>query len=202
MFTLRTDAYVTRVLGETSVRGVELTFRDGRVEVVECDGLLLTGDWVPEYELSMRSGLMMDRATNGPASDTGGRTSRVGMFAVGSVTAPGAGQSQAAAGAQATANAVADYLTTGEWFRGLPIDIAAPIDWVSPALAVPLESLGRFVLSATTFRDEATIVVAQGERVLGTYPVARVTPGVPFDIPADWCSLVAPDGPDLSVRFA
>lgn len=202
VFTLHTDAYVTRVHGHDQVTGVELTYRDGRTVNLDCDGLLLTGDWVPEYELAMRSGLVMDRTTGGPAADTGGRTSRAGMFAVGSLIAPGAAAQQATANASSVANAVADYVATGEWFRGIPVDIAAPIDWVAPALAVPLESEGRFVLSATTLRDEAAVIVRQGDRVLGTYDVGSVTPGVPFDIPASWCASVAGDGPDVDVRFA
>lgn len=201
LFTLRPNAYVTRVLGTDRLTGVELTYRDGSVEHVACDTLLLTGDWVPEYELAMRAGLLMDRATGGPATDTGGRTSRKAMFATGSLTRPGARGDLATADSSAVANAVADYLATGEWFRGMPINLAAPIDWISPALAMPSESDAGFVLSATAFRDSATVAFSQGERQLGSYAVPSTAPGIPFGVPGDWCLSIDADGPEINVSL-
>ena len=61
------------------VTGVDVTYRDGRVEHITCDTVVLTGDMVPEYEVAMRSGLLIDSATKGPAVDATARTSRTGV---------------------------------------------------------------------------------------------------------------------------
>ena len=58
---------------------------DGGERAFECDGLLLTGRFVPEASLLRSAGAAMDAATQGPCIDARGRTSLSGVYAVGNV---------------------------------------------------------------------------------------------------------------------
>ena len=200
-FALRTNSYVTRILGDWRVTGVELTHRDGSVSTTSCDTVILTGDWVPEYELAMRTGLLMDRSTHGPAVDTGGRSSRKGIFAVGSVVHPATGRTESLANVDAVATAIADFVASGEWFKGQPVDAVAPLNWVAPAFAVSSETEGQFVATATTFRDEATLVLTQGVHELGRYELGPISPDQCLTFPADWCADIDPEGIEITARL-
>jgi NADPH-dependent 2,4-dienoyl-CoA reductase/sulfur reductase-like enzyme len=57
----------------------------GQRRTVECDTLVLTGDWIPDHELARSAGLDLDPGTKGPPVDTALRTSRPGVFAAGNV---------------------------------------------------------------------------------------------------------------------
>ena len=73
------------VEGTERVRGVRVRLADGGERAFECDGLLLTGRFVPEASLLRGAGATMDAATQGPCIDDRGRTSLSGVYAVGNV---------------------------------------------------------------------------------------------------------------------
>ena len=132
---LKTGAYITAITGHERVTGVDVTYRDGRVEHITCDTVVLTGDMVPEYEVAIRSGLLMDSVTKGPAVDATGRTSRAGVFALGSVVNPG--WVGGPVGARAVAHGVRRYLDEGQWPRAVEVRAGTQLQWVSPAFPLP-----------------------------------------------------------------
>ena len=56
--------------------------------MIDCDTVVLTGDWIPDHELARSAGLDIDPGTQGPVVDTALRTSRPGVFAVGNLLHP------------------------------------------------------------------------------------------------------------------
>lgn len=76
-----TGVDVAEIVGRRRVERVVLT--DGRR--IDCDTVVFTGDWIPDYELARRSGLTMDPVVKGPAVDDAFRTSRDGVFAIGNL---------------------------------------------------------------------------------------------------------------------
>ena len=78
-------AELVDVEGTDRVRGVRVRLADGRERAFECDGLLLTGRFVPEASLLRGAGAAMDADTQGPCIDARGRTSLSGVYAVGNV---------------------------------------------------------------------------------------------------------------------
>ena len=78
-------ATVLDVEGESRVEAVTIETRDGATVRLDCDGLLLTGRFVPEGTAAQASGIALDPGTKGPAVDTMGRTSMAGVYAAGNV---------------------------------------------------------------------------------------------------------------------
>jgi len=83
---LLTGARVSRILGHQRVEGVEVTLAaTGQTEMIPCDTVVFTGDWIPEHELARLGGLAIDPGTRGPQVDPGFRTSARGVFAAGNL---------------------------------------------------------------------------------------------------------------------
>jgi len=76
-----TNVDVAEIVGRRRVERVVLT--DGRV--IPCDTIVFTGCWIPDNELSRRSGLEMDPGIKGPVVDSSFRTSRRDVFAIGNL---------------------------------------------------------------------------------------------------------------------
>ena len=76
-----TRTRVARIIGKPALQAVELEHLDtGARRIVECDTVVLTGDWMPDHELARTAGLDMDPHTLGPVVDTALRTSRAGRL--------------------------------------------------------------------------------------------------------------------------
>jgi thioredoxin reductase len=81
-----TRSRIVRVIGRTAVQAVEVESLDtGARRSIECDTVIVTGDWIPERELARTAGVALDPATQGPLVDTALRTSRPGIFAAGNL---------------------------------------------------------------------------------------------------------------------
>ncbi len=71
-----TRTRVTRIIGKPALQAVEIENLDtGERRIIDCDTLVLTGDWIPDHELARSAGLDMDPKTLGPVVDTALRTS-------------------------------------------------------------------------------------------------------------------------------
>ncbi len=80
---------IARINGHGRVASVELEHLDsGARRVLECDTVVFTGDWIPDFELAQLRGAALDSGTRGPVVDAGLRTSVPEMFAVGNVVHP------------------------------------------------------------------------------------------------------------------
>ncbi|MCK6568543.1 MAG: hypothetical protein DCC59_15540 [Chloroflexi bacterium] len=80
-----TNTRISNIFGQKRVEGIELAHRDGGKRVVECDTVILTGDWIPEHELARTGGLEINPLTKGPAIDKNFQSSVTGVFVAGNL---------------------------------------------------------------------------------------------------------------------
>ena len=76
---------VTNIFGQKRVAGIELTHKDGSKQLVECDTVIFTGNWIPEHELARLGGLEIDPRTKGPVIDKNFESSVDGVFVAGNL---------------------------------------------------------------------------------------------------------------------
>jgi thioredoxin reductase len=215
---------VTRILGRQRLEGVEVTdLATGVTRVLECDTLVLTGDWIPDNELARIGGLDLDSGTRGPAADASLRTSRPGVFAVGNLLHGAETADVAALEGIAAGEGVASWLRDGRWpERRLRILTERPFTWVAPneldELGGGAPPRGHFVLRVDRFVDDSETEVIQGGRVLWhgrpeaglvasflpwlPAPLRRqgLVPNLPVYLPSAWVATVTPSGGDVLVR--
>jgi NADPH-dependent 2,4-dienoyl-CoA reductase/sulfur reductase-like enzyme len=75
---------ITEILGDTHVEGVRLTTG----ATLPCDGVILSGQFLPEASLIRASALAYDPASGGPVIDQFGRCSDPAFFAAGNLLRP------------------------------------------------------------------------------------------------------------------
>ncbi len=80
-----TNAKVTNIFGRKRVEGIELTHKNGQTELVECDTVIFTSNWIPEHELARLGGLQINPVTRGPVIDENFHSSVKGIFAAGNL---------------------------------------------------------------------------------------------------------------------
>lgn len=204
---VRTRTALSAILGRERVEAVQLTDLDtGAVETVQCDTVVLTADWIPDHELAVSAGALLDSGTRGPAVDGALRTSRPGLFAVGNLLHGAEPADVAALTGREVAAAVSAYLSDGRWPAGrVAIGVQPPLHWIVPnALSVdpaaPDPVRERFLLRACEQLLDARIELWQGDRRLGTQRLPRVMPGRSAALGAGWTSAVDPAGPAVYVR--
>ncbi|MBK8615952.1 MAG: FAD-dependent oxidoreductase [Anaerolineales bacterium] len=85
---IMTNVRVTNIFGKKRVEGIELTrsgFSTPEVFTVECDTIILTGNWIPENEMARLGGLTINPLTRGPKIDAEFRSSVNGVFVAGNL---------------------------------------------------------------------------------------------------------------------
>jgi L-2-hydroxyglutarate oxidase LhgO len=80
-----TNTRITNVFGHKHVEGIELTHANGQAEMVECDTVIFTGNWIPENEIARLGGLAIDPLTRGPKIDSEFHSSVKGVFVAGNL---------------------------------------------------------------------------------------------------------------------
>lgn len=89
---LHLSTTVTNIIGHPHLEAIEVAKVDeqlhvieGTREIVACDTLLLSIGLIPENELSQKSGVTLNKLTNGPLVDEKLETDQPGIFACGNV---------------------------------------------------------------------------------------------------------------------
>lgn len=195
-----TGSRLTNILGRERVRAVEVTdLSTGKAQLIDCDTVVFTGDWVPEYELAQLGGLETDSATKGPRVDQGQRTSVRGVFAAGNLLHAAETADIAALCGRHVARFVRAYLESGFWpdTPPVPIECEKPVSWVSPSALRPNgESVphGHFILRMDRVLHSTRLTVRQGDRVLWGRHYRYLLPNVPVRASAKWVGGVASSG--------
>lgn len=191
---------VTQVLGRHRVTGVEVEETStGRREVIDCDTVVFTGDWIPDHELARSAGITMDHAMKGPVVDSIGRTDRPGVFAAGNLVHPVDTADVAALGGAHVARAVRHCLGGAEFPVGpaVPIVGDAPFTWVSPGLCqpgLPAPARGRIETWVDDLVRIPQVTVRQEGRVIERRTLPwPASPGRVFRVPWDLLRNVNPD---------
>ena len=82
---IMTNTRVSNIFGQKRVEGMELAHANGQTEVVACDTVIFTGNWIPEHELARLGGLEIDPITRGPKIDAEFHSSVQGIFVAGNL---------------------------------------------------------------------------------------------------------------------
>jgi NADPH-dependent 2,4-dienoyl-CoA reductase/sulfur reductase-like enzyme len=196
------QARVGRILGSKRVEGIEIIHLDsGRAEVIACDTVVFTGDWIPEHELARHGGLLIDTATRGPLVDTCLRTSARGVFAAGNLLRGAETADVAALEGRRAACHIRDFLERAQWPEArLNIQAESPITWISPgAVAYGDRMPGGFLFRVGEFCHDVRLQVRQGQRVLYQRRFSRLRPNQSMQLESDWVASVNPGGEVLQV---
>jgi len=199
-----TSTAIRRVIGRSRLAGVELAdLRTGETRVVDCDTLVVTGDWIPDQELARLAGIDIDPGTRGPTVDTALQSCVPDVFAAGNLVHAAETADVAALGGRHAARHLAAALRDPRAAGAprVPVTVAAPLSWISPNAvrrpAVP-PPRGRFVLRAEIFRRRARLEVRQDGRLLATAR-ASLVPTRPVRLEAGWLPRVDPSGGPVRV---
>lgn len=202
-----TSTVVRRVIGSGRVTGVEIeNLRTGQREVVECDTVVFTGNWIPDHELSRAGGIGLDPDTLGPAVDATLRTDRRGVFAVGNLIHPVDTADAAALDGAHVAPHVLEFLEgKQDPPAGLELRPADGFGWVSPnrfSPHGPRPARGFLLLWPTVLRSRPVVVARQDDREIGRistwWPAA---PGRVFRAPYALLENARSDGGPVSISL-
>ena len=193
---IHTDMKVTEIYGKKRVEAVKLTHtKDGSVQQIECDTIVFTGSWIPDYELSFSGGIEIDPHSKSPRINPALQTSVEGVFATGNLVHAAETADIAALSGRAAAHSVQDYLATGNWVaqESLPIEFDTPILWTSPATIHPGQNSapnGQFTLRVAEILHRPQLSVIQGERILWQQRYRTMIPNLPVYVSDVWLALV------------
>ena len=191
----RVEAVVVEHLG-TGVR-----------RTIDCDTVVLTGDWIPDHELARSGGVQLDAGTRGPLVDARLRTSVPGVFAAGNLLHPVDTADGAALDGRHVAASVRSWLAHPEQpgCGGVRIVPTGPIRWTSPQLvdtdggAAPR---GDLLLWVDEFHRFPRVRTSQGGRLLAEARTAwPAAPGRVFRVPWSLVAGANPDGGDVTVEL-
>ncbi len=197
---LVTNTRISNIFGKDRLSAVELeNVKTGEKRRVECDTLVLTGDWIPDHEFSRLGGLEIDEGTLGPAVDGLLRTSREGVFAAGNLLRGAEPGDAAALEGRHAAASIGAYLQKEEWPRERVKVLARdPIQWVVPNFLEPgihVLPRGRFLFRVKEFVRGGRLSVTQGGKALFEKRFSFLGPNHSWSIGGSWARDVRPGEP-------
>ena len=201
-YRLLTGARLARIIGRSTVTAVEVIDSLGVRQIISCDTVVFTGDWVPDHELARAAGLEMDPRSRGPLVDTGFRTTAAGVFAVGNLVHPVEAADVCALDGPAVVPGVLAHLAGELPGRRLALLPRGALAWVAPGALDPRAAPPRhkFVLWAAHVVERPVVRVLQGERQLHRARLlSALVPGRPAHLSSSWAKLVDPFGGPITI---
>ncbi|MBL8057506.1 MAG: hypothetical protein JNK29_12440, partial [Anaerolineales bacterium] len=200
---VRTGVRVSGLLGGQRLEGVELTDSgSGRTEVLACDTVVFTGDWIPEHEAARAGGLTLDPGTRGPRAGAGFHTTRRGVFAAGNLL-HGAETADICAleGARAGRH-IGQFLRDDRWpAAGCPVEAEPPLAWIFPNVVTGAEAGEGLLFRVRTFCPSARVTVRQGGAELFAQTFSGLTPNNSTRLEGGWRRAVDPAGEPVRVAL-
>jgi thioredoxin reductase len=203
-----TRSRVVSIDGKRRVRSVTVENLDtGARSTVECDTVVMTGDWIPDHELARTAGLKMDSATRGPVVDASLRTSRPGVFAVGNLVHPVDTADAAALDGRHVAPRVSEWLAGRRSAEaGIRVRARTPLRWVTPQLVTPdggPAPRGDLLFWVDEYHRAPRLRALQDGRVIGSKRTAwPAAPGRIYRAPWSLVAGADPAGGDVVVELA
>jgi hypothetical protein len=187
-----TNKRVTNIFGRHRVEGIEITDLDsGKVEIMECDTVVFTGDWIPENELARRGEVETVKPSLGPQVDALFRTSQAGIFAAGNLLHGVETADWAALEGRSAARSMARYLENAQWSASrLEVQPEAPIGWICPNVLSPDIRVEGFRFWSKEFHKNVTLQLKQGERVLYEKKITWLKANIALSLSSDWVEKV------------
>lgn len=184
-----TRTKITKIIGRPALEAIEIEdLNTGKRRIMECDTLILTGDWIPDHELARAAGIELDPGTRGPLVDTAFRTKKPGIFAIGNLLHPVDTADIAAIDGDHVADHVIAWLNGSE-NRAAPVRIVAekPFRWVSPGIlrpGDPAPARHRLLLWSDEFIPFPRVTIRQdGKLICRQRLLWPAAPGRVFRIP-------------------
>jgi hypothetical protein len=200
-----TRTRITKIVGRPNVEAVELENLDtGERRTVECDTVILTGDWIPDNELARAAGIPLDPTSKSPLVDTALRTNLPGVFAIGNALHPVDTADIAALDGAAVAQHVRAYLDGYTPSSShVQLHAQAPFRWVAPAVVRPGDPAPprkRLLLWTDEYVPVPKLVLRQDNRIVARkriwWPAA---PGRVFRVPSDVLDAINPRGGQVTI---
>lgn len=201
---LFTSSRVARINGRGRVESADIeNLVTGLVRRVEVDTVVLSADWIPEVEFARSSGVEISRSTKGALVDGEGRTSREGVYAVGTLVQPGETAGVAARCGREVGARVADSLAGagGDRRGGLVVTHDESIRWVVPERVAPGDAPERCYLRTGDFTSRRTVVVRQGGRELARRRLRHSTPNRGLSFSGEWVQRLDQGGGPVSITL-
>lgn len=194
-----TSIHSHRILGRRRVEGVEISQADtGTHQIIACDTVVYTGDWIPEHEVVRNGGLIMDTGTLGPQIDSHFRTSMPGVFAAGNLLRGAETAATSAMEGRFAARNIVDFLQNKTWPRQRqPILTQPPISWVFPNTIADIDRRStpkHLSFRVRQFLDDATVQVEQEGKTLHSQTFRHLLPNETMRLSGNWLSKVDLNG--------
>jgi hypothetical protein len=123
----------------------------------------------------------------GPQVDLFFRTSQVGVFAAGNLLRGVETADWAALEGRRAAQSIARYLQNPQWSPNrLEIQVEAPLAWICPNILSPDARVDKFRFRSNAFRQNASLQLIQGGRVLYQKRLRRLTANISLDLSGEW----------------
>lgn len=198
-----TNSQVSKIFGHQRVEGIEITnVETGKTQIIECDTIIFTGDWVPENELARRGDVNTGKPARGPQIDMHFRTSQPGVFAAGNLLRGVETADWSALEGRSAARSIARYLETSAWNeRNLEIHADAPLEWIYPSMLSADALPGQFRTRSREFRSKITLQVTQGPRVLHRQKFGHLPANTSLNLPGEWARQVDFSGEPLKIEL-
>ena len=161
---------------------------------IDCDLVIVAGDWIPDGELATRLGVLESRATRGPIVDQLMRTSAPGVLAVGNLLHPPATADVCALSARRVVDGMLPWLESGAWQpETVPIEVEEPLMWCSPGVVAAGQQIDELILMSARSVSGAAgvrIRISQSDRTLWAGRVPWLRPTRPARVRGDWSAQV------------
>jgi NADPH-dependent 2,4-dienoyl-CoA reductase/sulfur reductase-like enzyme len=202
-----TRTRLAKIIGRPNVEAVEVENLDtGERRTIECDTVVLTGDWIPDNELARAAGIPLDPASKSPLVDTALRTDLPGVFAIGNALHPVDTADIAALDGAVVAEHVLRHL---DGHSPSPDQVRlraeAPFRWVAPGILRPGDPAPprkRLLLWTDEYVPVPKLVLEQDDRVVARkrvwWPAA---PGRVFRVPSGVLGGINPHGGDVTIHL-
>jgi pyruvate/2-oxoglutarate dehydrogenase complex dihydrolipoamide dehydrogenase (E3) component len=187
-----TNRKVVNILGRTRVEGIEIRdLETGKIEVIECDTVVFTGDWIPENELARRGDAETGKPSLGPQVDARFRTSQTGVFAAGNLLRGVETADWAALEGRAAGQSIARWLEEAQW-NGIRLEVQTeePFAWICPNVLSPDAPVEGFRFRSREFRQNVTLQLMQGARVLYQKHLNRLNANISLNLSGVWVEKV------------
>ncbi len=197
-----TNQRVTNIFGQQRVEAIEITdLVSGKTQVIECDTVVFTGDWIPENELARKADVTRGKPSLGPQVDARFRTSQPGIFAAGNLLRGVETADWAALEGRSAARSIAQFLENALWNGSrLAVHVEPPLDWICPNVLSQDALPGAFRIRSREFRDRITLKVIQGQKVLYSQKLRHLLANTSISFSGEWAKRVDYAGEPLKIE--
>jgi thioredoxin reductase len=199
-----THKRVTNIFGHQRVEAIELTdLQSGKTQVIACDTIVFTGDWIPENELARKADVKTGKPALGPMVDARFRTSQPGIFAAGNLLRGVETADWSALEGRSAARSMVRFLDNAEWNASrLEVLAESPLAWICPNVLSPDALSSRFRIRSHGFREHIALQVIQGPRVLHQQKFRRLLANTSITLAGEWVKRVDFSGEPVKIEIA